>query len=346
MTDFNPLNNKPKPMADAELARRKKKQALYSKTGSTLGLSALGFKAGAIAAKTNPRTKKFGKPLDEAAVTAGIGGAGIGGIGGYNFAAYTREDARRDQARKRQKVSKAMTGESAFGVVHKRDKGTEVSFRLNKIPKKDRRKARAKNTAIGAGAGALIGGAAGAAVNPSRPLAGAALNAGLWGGTGAVIGATTPVPHHEVKRVKFDVRKAYDPEEKRQQRAGMLVGGGTAGTAALGYAATKQGSKALKSAKKSTKMERAGVKAAGEIPGLPSASNAGARAMQAQANSKKRAEAKATLKGASKLRLKAIKGGGKAALLGAGAAAAGTGTAIAYKRANTRGRTYRAWYDE
>lgn len=326
----NPFKGKPvKPMPDAELAQRKRRQAVYSKTGSTLGLSALGAKGAAIAARSNPRTRRFVKPLDEIAVTAGIGGAGIGGIGGYNFAAYTREDARRDQARKRQKVSKAMTGESAFGVVHKRGE-TEVSFKLKKIPKNKRRKQRIVNTAAGTAIGAGTGGILGAAINPSMPGKGALINSGIGAGLGAATGALVEVPSHEVKRVKFDVRKAYDPEEKRHQRAGMATGAGAAAAAGLGYAATSTGVKAAKQKGKADRMTAAALKAN----------------KPAQMNQAQRDKVTAALKTGNKLRLKAIKGGGKAAVLGAGAAAAGTGAAVAYKRNNTRGRTYRAWYDE
>jgi hypothetical protein len=333
----------PKPMPNAELASRKRKQAVYSKTGSTLGLSALGLKLGAIASKSNARTKKFSKPLDEAAVTAGIGGAGIGGIGGYNFAAYTREDARREQAQKRRKVSKAMSGESAFGVIHKSEGGeSSVTYKLKKMPPGKRRAHRAMNTAVGAGTGAALGAAVADArqfpkVGPGKELA---IGAGIGAGAGALLGATAKVPSHEVKRVKFDVKKAYDPEEKRHQRAGTVVGATGAGSAALGYGAVKQGQKAKKAYLKSRVAEVNRIGALNNInPKLTGAA--------ASANTGKSVKAAKEFSGAaSKLRLKAITRGGKAAALGAGAAAAGATAVAVNRKANKRGRTYRSWYDE
>lgn len=450
------MSKRLKPMSDAELSRRKKIQAKTSIAGSTLGLTALGLKGVQVAAKANPRTARFSKPISEAATTSAIGGAGIGGVGGYNFAAYTREDARRDKLRKgftksekkqlnkeraqqalgaaagaaagqgvyqgtgygtkhvslkmhrgavsrakrdkllkpakkeygaytakmernypkslpewkvhralgythrgkagmalgaastaggaylgamalrpEKKVSKAMEGTSAFGVIHKSD-GTEMQFRLKKIPKKERQRTKAKQIASGAAVGGAGSAGLTAAMNGGKVGAGkAALAAGAAGaGLGAAFGAAAKNPKYKVALDK--VKKAYDPEENRHRKTGTAIGAAGAGSALAGYAATKQGQKAKGALKASRDSELKGLKALNRISGTDKgrAEIAGAKKM-----------AKESLGAATKFRVTAVKSGRNAAALGAGAAALGAGAVALDGRARKRGRTYRAWYD-
>lgn len=96
-----------------ELSRKKKIQATTSIVGSTLGLSALGTKGGAVVlrrlAKPAAKAKhardaaKLGhraQQLDRASLGLVTTASGVGGLSGYNFASIQREEAKREKAGK------------------------------------------------------------------------------------------------------------------------------------------------------------------------------------------------------------------------------------------------------
>lgn len=359
-------------MTDKELARRKRAQARFSITGSTLGLTALSLKGGSAAAKLVPKAERLKaaipalkklpadapKRLSDAATTAAIGASGVGGVGGYNFAAYTKEEARRNH---NQKVRKAMAGDS---------EGTEVSFKLKRRPERNRTVQRVGQTAVGAGLGAAWGATSPGLVGSKKGIIGATL-------VGAGLGAATHVPKYKVeltrqerrvmsqyrkpsdqiyaahrvreaqskrdakkavsKRVEMGIYKGYDPEERRQRMSGAAAGVGAAGAGGLGYLAAKEGMAAkktvdagtvsnIKSYRKligSTKQPGMTLKRAGEV---------------------RRAALREISQGSAATKLKALKQGKRAAILGAGALAAGATSAGLTVQANKRGRTYQTWY--
>jgi hypothetical protein len=129
-----------KRMSDAELSRRKRRQAAFSTTTATLGLSALSTKGGAAAlargAKAGTQRAKWAATGDKAANWLTTGAAGIGGVGGYNFASVEREESkRRKQPAVGSPIKKGMTMESnAFGIVHKSQEDAPEAPRLGLVP--------------------------------------------------------------------------------------------------------------------------------------------------------------------------------------------------------------------
>lgn len=145
-----------------ELSRKKKIQATTSIVGSTLGLSALGTKGGAVAlrrlakpaakarhARNAAKLTHRAQQLDRASLGLVTTASGVGGLSGYNFASIQREEAKREKAGK--------------VLVAKRDKSRK------KLPKSgginlDRRRKVHQNIAEGAlatGTGAAAGAAVG-----------------------------------------------------------------------------------------------------------------------------------------------------------------------------------------
>ena len=357
---------KPK-MSDEELARRKRAQAKFSITGSTLGLTALGLKGGSAAAKLIPRAERLKavvpalkklpsdtpKRLSDAATTSAIGAAGVGGVGGYNFASYTKEDARRNHD---QKVRKAMAGNS---------EGTEVSFKLKKRPERNRTIQRVGQSAAGAGLGAALGIGYG-----KKGLIGGAL-------AGSGVGAVAHVPKYKVeltrqerqamsqyrkpsdqvyaahrvreaqgkrdakkavsKRIEMGIYKGYDPEERRQRMSGAASGAAAVGAGGLGYMAVKEGI----AAKKTIEQGLSGNKSA--YRRLASSSKKPGMTLK-RADEIRRASLRELGRSGKATQLKALKQGKKAAILGAGALAAGATSAGLTAQANKRGRTYQTWY--
>ena len=357
-------------MSDEELARRKRAQARFSITGSTLGLTALGLKGGSAAAKLVPKAERLTaaipalkkipadapKRISDAATTTAIGAAGVGGVGGYNFAAYTKEDARRNH--NKQKVRKAMAGDS---------EGTEVSFKLKKRPERSRTIQRVGQSAAGAGIGAALGIGYG-----KKGLIGGAL-----AGSGA--GAVAHVPKYKVeltrqerqamsqyrkpsdqvyaahrvreaqskrdakkavsKRIEMGIYKGYDPEERRQRMSGAAAGVGAAGAGGLGYLAAKEGMAAKKTVDAGTVSN---IKSYRKLIDTTRTKQPGMTLKRA--GEVRRAALKEISRGSAATKLKAIKQGKKAAILGAGALAAGATSAGLTAQANKRGRTYQTWY--
>jgi hypothetical protein len=103
---------------------------------ATLGIAALGSKAGAVALKKYPKalkgikhvpksvTKIKPKTLNNASLTLTTGGAGLGGMSGYHFAALQRSE---NKAQKERQVSK-MLKLSPFGVVSKADYDSAAQY--------------------------------------------------------------------------------------------------------------------------------------------------------------------------------------------------------------------------
>jgi hypothetical protein len=82
-------------MSDAELRHRKRVQAGISIGTSTLGLSALGSKAGAGVLRKLNKAPGAAHRLDKATTNLLTSGAGLGGVGGFNFASVQRQEARK-----------------------------------------------------------------------------------------------------------------------------------------------------------------------------------------------------------------------------------------------------------
>jgi hypothetical protein len=248
--------------------------------------------------------------------------------------------------RPEKKVSKAM-GTDAFGVVSKKnkDEGTDLTFRLRKIPSKRRKTQRIVNATAGGIGGGITTGALAAGVGGSGPKGTAASAAGgaLLGGG---LGALAPVPKHEVTLEPKKIKKAYDPEERRHRRTGAATGVAGAGSLALGYAATKQGQKAKAAFKQSKGADITAETKINQIRVTGGKNNAPLTgAALTDSMKKKKGEAVSAMRDAKNIRFKALKTGGRAAALGAGAAAAGAGAVAINRNANKRGRTYRSWYD-
>lgn len=326
-------------MSDEELARRKRAQARFSITGSTLGLTALSLKGGAAAAKLVPKAERLKaaipalkkipadapKRISDAATTTAIGAAGVGGVGGYNFAAYTKEDARRNH---NQKVRKAMAGDS---------EGTETSFRLVKVPENKRTATRLGRTAAGAGIGAALGSGHG-----TKSIVGGSL-------LGAGLGASERVPKYKLKpadkkkskkiskRIEMGIYKGYDPEERRQRMSGAASGAGAVGAGGLGYMAYKEGKAAKNTVEAGLAANKESYK---DIVGTTRQRGQTLR-RATKKNIKTLKEVNANTKSA---KLVALGQGKKAAILGAGALASGAASAGLAVHANKRGRTYQTWY--
>jgi len=95
----------PQPVAKGEggiltpdqLRRRQRRQALYYKTGATLGLAALGSKVGGASARKfiQPAEKgaRIADELERHTTTLLTGGAGLGAISGFNQAKISRTEA-------------------------------------------------------------------------------------------------------------------------------------------------------------------------------------------------------------------------------------------------------------
>ena len=329
---------KPK-MTDEELSRRKRAQARFSITGSTLGLTALSLKGGSATAKLIPKAERLKaaipalkklppdtpKRLSDAATTAAIGGAGVGGIGGYNFAAYTKEEARRNH---NQKVRKAMAGDS---------EGTEASFRLVKVPENKRTITRLGRTAAGAGIGAALGSGHG-----TRSIVGGSL-------LGAGLGASERVPKYKLKpvekkkskkiskRIEIGIYKGYDPEERRQRVSGAASGAGAVASGGLGYMAYKEGAAAKKTVEEGLSGNKSSYRrlaTSSKRPGMT----------LKRSDQIRRAALRELGRSGKATQLKALEQGKKAAILGAGSLAAGAASAGLAIHANKRGRTYQTWY--
>lgn len=228
-----------KRMTDAQLSRSKRNQAYYSRTTSTLGLGALGLKAGASTIKLYPKASKLvavkipnlkipvvepakiaekSKKLSDAATTAAIGGAGVGGIGGYNFARYTREDSRRNAEKG---VSKSMYYTSAFGVIHKAadTSGTSLIFGMQRRSKKEQNTQRVATSAAGGALGyGLVslqtrgGKWAGRPAKMFRPTKAALIGAGI----GGALGATSAVP-------KYKITEKHAKSMPRETRSALVA---------------------------------------------------------------------------------------------------------------------------
>ena len=226
-------------LTDAQLSRSKRNQAYYSRTTSTLGLGALGLKAGASAIKLYPKASKLvavkipnlkipvvepakiaerSKKLSDAATTTAIGGAGVGGIGGYNFARYTREDSRRNAEKG---VSKSMYYTSAFGVIHKAadTSGTNLNFAMRRRSKKEQNIQRVANTAAGGTLGyGLVslqtrgGKWAGQPARMFKPTKAALIGAGI----GGTLGAVSAVP-------KYKMTEKHAQHLPRETRAALVA---------------------------------------------------------------------------------------------------------------------------
>lgn len=111
-----------------EVAHQKRVQAALSTTSAIAGLSALGTKGGAAAARKlakpavaaklalKPKTvealPKAAEHMDKFSLAALTTGAGVGGMGGLHFAALQRAEA------KQQEKGRIEVGKSAFGVTH------------------------------------------------------------------------------------------------------------------------------------------------------------------------------------------------------------------------------------
>lgn len=97
-------------MTDEELRHRKRLQAGISVTTASLGLAALGTRAGAgVARRTvkNPvKARRIANSLNSHSTGLLTTSAGIGGYGGFNFAAIQRAEAKRDEHIRPRKVQK------------------------------------------------------------------------------------------------------------------------------------------------------------------------------------------------------------------------------------------------